>query len=204
MKDYNKALFYIAGNRRGWVFSPSDIMNNFSRREADDQIKYLLKKGKIRRIDRGLYEYPRYSNFLKQELSPDMDMAVRALERKFNWRTEVSGETALNMLGLSTQVPGRYIYLSDGPSRTYNILGTTLEFRKTVLKDIGFKYKESSWIVQSLKALGKDHVNERVIKTIKNRIDPKMCDKILRDTKYTKNWIYEYIKEICMEDEWIR
>lgn len=201
MKDYNKALFYIAGNRRAWVFSSSDLMGKFTRREADDNIKYLLKKGKIRRIAHGLYEYPKYSELLQQYLSPDMDQVARALARKFNWRIEVSGETALNILGLSTQIPGRFIYLSDGPNRKYDILGTALEFKKSVLREIGFRYKESSLIVQSLKTLGKERINNKVIFNIRKNIDPKMYSRILRDTKNTKNWIFEYVKVICREDE---
>ncbi len=201
MKDYNKALFYIAGNRRGWIFTPSDMMGNFTRREADDNIKYLLKKGKIRKIGRGLYDYPKYSELLQQNLSPNMDQAANAIARKFNWRIEVSGETALNMLGLSTQVPGRYVFICDGPDRSYDILGTSLEFKKSVLKDIGFKYKESSLIVQSLKSLGKNNIDNNTVNLIRNKINPKMYAKILKDTKNTKNWIYEYIKLICREDE---
>ena len=130
-----------------------------------------------------------------------MDQAAHAIARKFNWRIEVSGETALNMLGLSTQVPGRYVFISDGPDRSYDILGVSLEFKKSVLKDIGFKYKESSLIVQSLKSLGKDNIDNNTVNLIRNKIDPKMYAKILKDTKNTKNWIYEYIKQICREDE---
>ena len=201
MKDFIKALYFIAGHRRGWVFSSSDLLGKFTRREADDNIKYLVKMGKVRRIGRGLYEYPAYSEFLKQELSPDMDQVAKAIARKFNWRIVVSGETALNILGLSTQVPGRYIYLSDGPHRSYDILGTTLEFKKFVLKEIGFKYKESSLIVQSLNALGKDNITPEMIAKIREKINPKMYPKMLKDTQRSKIWVYEAIKEICREAE---
>ena len=201
MKDFIKAHYFIAGHRRGWVFSSSDLLEIFTRREADDNIKYLVKIGKIRRISRGLYEYPRYSELLKQVLSPDMDQVAQAFARKFNWRIVVSGETALNILGLSTQVPGRYLYLSDGPNRSYVILGTTLEFKKSMLKEIGYKYKESALIVQSLNALGKEHITPEIILKIRQKIDPKMYPKILKDTQRSKIWVYEAIKEICREAE---
>ncbi len=200
MKRYEKALFFIAGHRRGWVFSSSDLTGIFTRREADDCLKYLAKIGKIRRLCRGLYDYPKYSDLLKQVLSPDIDQVARAFARKFNWRIEISGDTALNVLGLSTQVVAKYIYLSDGPSRTYNIFGTTLEFKKSALKEIGFNHKESSLIVQALKALGKDRINSKIISKIREKIDPKKYNKILTETRSTKIWIYEAIKKICSED----
>lgn len=200
MKLYEKALYFIAGHRRGWVFSSNDLTGIFTRSEADECLKYLTKTGKIRRITRGLYDYPEYSDLLKQELSPDIDQIARAFARKFNWRIEISGDSALNILGLSTQIEAKYVYLSDGPNRSYNISGTALEFKKSALKEIGFKYKESSLIVQALKALGKDRIDSEIINKIRKEIDPKKYNKILAETKTAKIWIYETIKKICSED----
>ncbi len=197
---YDKAFYFISGHGRGWAFSANDLLAKFSRQQADNVLSDLLKDGKIRRVCRGIYDYPKYSEFLKQELSPDIDQVARAFARKFNWRIEVLGDTALNMLGLSTQVVAKYVYLSDGPNRSYDILGTTLEFKKSSLKNIGFKYKESSLIVQALKTLGKDRVTEEVTEMIRKRIEPKMYTKILKDTQSSTVWIYEAIKQICRED----
>jgi hypothetical protein len=200
VKHYEKALYFIAGHRRGWAFSSSDLSSIFSRREADDNLKYLEKIGKIRRINRGLYDYPKYSDLLKQELSPDIDQVARAFARNFNWRIEISGDSALNLLGLSTQIVAKHIYLSDGPNRSYDIFETTLEFRKSALKEIGFKHKESSLIVQALKALGKDRITPEIISKIRKQTDSKKYNKILLETKPTKIWIYEAIKQICKEN----
>ena len=196
---YDKAFYFISGHGRGWAFSANDLLAKFSRQQADNVLSDLLKDAKIRRVCRGIYDYPKYSEFLKQELSPDIDQVARAFARKFNWRIEVHGDTALNMLGLSTQVVAKYVYLSDGPNRTYDIMGIALEFKKSSLKNIGFKYKESSLIVQALKTLGKERITEEVIETIRKRIDPKMYAKILKDTQSSTGWIYEAIKQICRE-----
>lgn len=200
MKLYEKVFYFISGHGRGWAFSANDLMKKFTRQEADSTLSDLVKKGKIRRVCRGIYDYPKYSDFLKQELSPDIDQVARSFARKFNWRIEISGDSALNLLGLSTQIVGKHIYLSDGENRSYNINGTTLEFKKTVLKNIGFKHKESSLIVQALKALGKNHITLKVIDKIRNQIEPKMYNKILKDTQSSTIWIYETIKQICREN----
>jgi len=194
-----KALYFISGHGRGWAFSANDLLAKFSRQQADNVLSYLLKDGKIRRVCHGIYDYPKYSEFLKQELSPDIDQVARAFARKFNWRIEVLGDTALNILGLSTQVVAKYVYLSDGPHRSYDILGMSLEFKKSSLKNIGFKYKESSLVVQALKTLGKERIDDKVIESIRNRIEPKMYTKILKDTQSATVWIYETIKKICRE-----
>ena len=196
---YSNAFYFISGHGRGWAFSANDLLKKFSRQQADNILSDLVKEGKIRRVCRGIYDYPKYSEFLKQDLSPDIDQVARTFARKFNWRIEILGDTALNMLGLSTQVVAKYVYLSDGPNRTYDILGTTLEFKKSSLKNIGFKYKESSLIVQALKALGKERITDDVIENIRKRIEPQMYSKILKDTQSSTVWIYEVIKQLCEE-----
>lgn len=168
MKLYERVFYFIAGHKRGWVFSSSDLLVKFTRQEADSTLSDLTKSNKIRRVARGIYDYPKYSELLQKELSPDIEQVVLAYARKFNWRIEVSGDTALNILGLSTQIPGSYIYHSDGPNKSYKLNnGTTIEFKKSALKNIGFKYKESSLLVQALKTLGKENIDEKVIEKIR-------------------------------------
>lgn len=195
----NKVLSRIQGRGRGWTFSSSDFIEEFRSVNIDKALSVLTKEGKIRRVCRGIYDYPKYSELLKQEMSPDYDQVAQAFARKFNWRISPSGDAALNLLGLSTQVPGRLIYLSDGPNRKYTIGNYLLVFKKSALKDVGFKHRESSLIVQALKALGKERVTEQVINSIRKQFDSKTCQKILKDAKPATTWIYESIKQICKE-----
>jgi hypothetical protein len=196
-----QVLSKIYGNGKGYAFSSMDFIRDFPRDNIDKALSELVQKGKIRRVARGIYDYPKYSKLLQQNLSPDMEQVAHAYARKFNWQIEVSGDTALNILGLSTQIVGKYIYLSNGPNREYVIQdNTVLAFKKSALKNIGFKYKESSLIVQALKSLGKEHITDTVITKIRSQIDEKMFGKILTDTKTSTDWIYETIKEICKQE----
>ena len=195
----NKILSRVHGRGKGWVFSSSDFVYEFTREEVDNALSDLTKKNKIRRVCRGIYDYPKYSNILEQYLSPDFDQVAHAMARKFNWRIQPSGDAALNLLGLSTQVPGRIIYLSDGPTRKYLVGNYTLEFKKSALKNVGFRHKESGLIVQALKALGKDHAAEIPFEDIRKHLDLTKSKKIIKDTKSVTSWIYDYIKKIYME-----
>lgn len=201
MKLYEKVFYFISGHGRGWAFSSNDLIKKFDRQQIDSTLSDLVKAKKIRRVSRGIYDYPKYSELLQKELSPDIEQVARAIARKFNWRIEVSGESALNILNLSTQIQAKYIYLSDGPNKSYKLFNDVeIEFKKSVLKDIGFKYKESSLIVQALKSLGKEHITDEIIEIIKEQIEPKMYEKILKDTQSTTVWVYEIIKQICKGD----
>lgn len=195
-----KILFRIYGRGRGWAFTKTDFVAGFGEANIHQALSTLARAGKIRRVCHGVYDYPRHSDLLGQALSPDIDQVAQALARKFNWRIQPSGEAALNLLGLSTQVPGRWIYLSDGPSREYPI-GTDgrqiLAFRKSALKDTGFKYRESGLLVQALKALGRERVDDAVIDTLRRWLAPDMHRRILTDTRVVAAWILQIIKQVC-------
>lgn len=195
----DKILSRIYVNGRGFSFSSFDFIDEFKDNNIDKALSTLTKEGKIRRVTRGMYDYPKYSSLLEQDLSPDIDAVAQAYARKFNWQIEISGESALNYLGLSTQVEGNYIYLSSGPSKKYTLGNTSLVFKHRALKNIGFKYKESSLIVQALQALGQSHVDDTVKEKLSHFLAPNLCSKILKDTQTSNAWIYEFIKEICKE-----
>ena len=189
----------IYGMGRGWTFSAIDFSSFGSRSAIDLALHRLFKKRTIRRVIRGIYDYPPYSNMLQTELSPDIDQVAQALARKFGWRIQSSGPAALNLLGLSTQVPSRMVYLSDGPNRSYNIGTHTIAFKHTALKETKFKVRESTLIVQALKSLGPQRITPEVVTKIRRQLDPKLHAKILKDTKTATGWVYGAIKNICSE-----
>jgi hypothetical protein len=116
-----RIVYRARGTGSGWAFSPRDFADFGGRSTIDTALHRLAQKGQVRRVIRGIYDYPRFSKFLAQQLGPDIDQVARAVARKFRWRIQPSGALALNLLGLSTQVPARAIYLSDGPDRAYKL-----------------------------------------------------------------------------------
>ena len=195
----NKIISRIYGRGKGWAFTKTDFVAEFGEDNIHKSLSSLAKSGRIRRVIRGVYDYPRYSDLLKQELSPDLDQVAQALARKFNWRIFPSGDAALNLLGLSTQVPAKWVYLSNGPDREYKIGKHILSFKKSALKDLGFSERESGLIVQALKALGKDNIDKKVMAALRKRLVGKNCARILKDTRTVTGWVYKIIKEICKE-----
>ncbi|MBL1261737.1 MAG: type IV toxin-antitoxin system AbiEi family antitoxin domain-containing protein [Thiotrichaceae bacterium] len=194
-----KVISRIYGRGRGWAFTKVDFVAEFGEANIHKALSNLAKAGKIRRVCRGVYDYPGYSELLKQALSPDIDQVAQALARKFNWRILPSGDAALNLLGLSTQLPGRWVYLSDGPGREYEIGKQTLQFKKSALKEIGFSYRESGLLVQALKALGREHVDQMVVDKVHKQLSVKNRERILKDTRTVTSWIHKVIKQICRE-----
>ena len=194
----NKIYRRISGKGYLWAFSDSDFWDIAPRESARQSLIILLKSGKIRRLLRGLYDYPKFSEFLNKPVSPDLDQVAHALARKFGWRIQPSGDTALNFLGISTQVAGKVVYFSDGPDREYLIGKQPLIFKKTLLKHAASKYPETALIVQALDVLTQDRFNPEIAKKIRSHFDEAMLKKILLDARSVKGWIYDCIRIICL------
>ncbi len=76
---------------------------------------------------RGVYDKPAYSNLLQEVAAPDPEQIAEALARSYNWTIAPSGNTALNLLGLSTQVPANWVFISSGPYKKYEFGSVKLE-----------------------------------------------------------------------------
>jgi Family of unknown function (DUF6088) len=196
----NQVLSRIYGHGRGWAFSQKDFAVLGSPGSIHTSLHRLCGKGTIRKVVQGIYDYSKYSSLLKQDLSPSISEVAQALARKFGWRIFPSGSSALNLMGLSTQVPARIVYLSSGPDRAYEIGNTKLRFRKTALKEATFDLPESGLIVQGLKSCGPDGITQEVVAKIRKWLPAKLRHKVLKDTQTATAWVYAAIREICEDD----
>ncbi len=195
----NKTSARIYGHQRGWAFSKTDFLDLGSDADIRKALSELASRGTIRRVLRGVYDYPRISKLLDSEMGSDLDQVAQALARKSGWRIQPSENTALNLLGLSTQVPAQSVYLSDGPSRTYQIGNLQLVFKKRPLKESVFKHKESELVVQALKALGQERADPPTRKKLAAMWSPSMWKKIQRDTRTAPAWVCDIIRSIVKE-----
>ncbi|MCD6589100.1 MAG: hypothetical protein J7K88_11180 [Candidatus Fermentibacteraceae bacterium] len=195
----DKIISRIYGRGRGWAFTQNDFKDIAGRSAIDIALYRLHNKDTIRRAIRGVYYYPSIGKLLGKKLPPDTDQIARAIARKFSWRIQITGMSALNYFGLSTQVPGKVTYLSDGPTREYNFTGQSIVFRHTSLKESAFKHRETGLIVQAIKTLGRKRITSEVIYQIRIRTKPSMLKAILKDAQPVSQWILDAIKEICAE-----
>jgi len=194
----NKIVSKIYGHGRGWAFSPNDF-NGMANRDTIRQALFrLVKSGTIRRVIRGIYDYPRKNKFGGGLLGPNPEQVAAAIARKYKWNIQPEGNTALNMLGLSTQIVAHYIYTSDGPSRVFKWGDRSkVTFRHTRKRDVSALSPKTVLVVLALKTLGKIHVTKRVIDNLRDTLTDGEKAMILREARYVTGWVYDSILEIC-------
>src|SRR5438105_83240 len=112
----NQILRRVRAYGRGSVFTPADFLDLGKRAAVDQALSRLAKDGQLRRLVRGLYDFPKVHAQLGL-LAPTPDAVARAFARETGSSLQVAGAQAANALGLSTQIPARIVYLTNGPSR---------------------------------------------------------------------------------------
>jgi hypothetical protein len=195
----DKILTRIRRNRRGRAYSSKDFLDIGSRASVDHALSALTKSGEIRRVARGIYDYPKVNPDLGGQLSPNYDSVARAIARKNGVRIEPSGAWAANLLGLSTQVPAKIVYLTNGTSREYQVGGQKIAFQRVGPKELLAKPGPSTLVVQGLRHLGQDRVDETVIRQLRDRLSASDRKALLRDARYTTDWIFEVLKKIAAD-----
>ena len=190
----------IRGQGRGKVFIPKDFLDLGSRDAADQSLSRLVKSGEIQRLGRGLYHFPWMNERLGIPLGPDLDEIADALGRQTGSRVVPSGAVAANRLGLSTQVPAKPVYLSDGRSRQVRIGSTVIQIRHAAPKELPVGSRTSAMVFQSLRHLGQVAVDDQVVAQLRRVLSPKQRQELLRDARYTTDWIAAVVRQIVQDE----
>ena len=189
----------IINAKSGSVFTASDFSDIADNATIRQCLRRITEEGVLRRLFNGVYEKPEYSPLLQEYIVADPDAVAQALARNYQWDIAPSGNTALNLLGLSTQVPAKWSYVSDGPYKKYEWDTGAIEFKHRTNKEVGgFSYM-TNLVVQALKALGRSNTTKEVKETLSERLSLSDKAKCLEEASKTTAWIYETIKEICGE-----
>lgn len=167
---------------------------------AKKSLLRLANAGTLRRTLRGVYDYPAYSPVRKGPARPDPDAVARAIARAHGWTLIPTGESALNLLGLSTQVPAQWQYFSDGPTKRYDWEGGSVHLKHRANKEMTGLSPRTALVVQALKALGEEEVDGQVLAALRSRLSEQDRARALHEARYSTTWVYENIKRLAAED----
>ena len=182
------------------VFSATDFADIASSDNIRQAFRELCGEGSIERATRGIYYKPRYSTLLGQSVPPDIGKVAEAVARARGWTIVPSGDHALNMLGLDTQVPAAYAYISTGPYATLHVGPYEVGFRHSASKDLVGMSRTTLLVIQALKALGREGVDDEAIAQIARRLDDGEKSALLEETQRSTAWVRQVAKIIAEGD----
>jgi hypothetical protein len=186
----------IYGHGRGSVFTPNDFLDLGGRDAVDKALSRLATRGEVRRLARGLYEYPREHPELGT-LSPDIGKVAKALAGKDRLRLQPAGAYATNLLGLSEQVPAKAVFLTDGPSRTVKIGRQEIQLRRTTPRNMAAAGRLSGLLMQAFRHLGRQHITEQRMAHLKRTLPAKERNQLLKDLPLAPAWMHPLFRELA-------
>ena len=178
------------------VFFANDFLDVASNATVRQILKRLADEDKIKRIIDGFYYNPRYSELIGEYEAVSIHELALAIARKYNWNIAPYNSTALNLLGLSTQVSSHYKYISSGRYKKYKIGDTILEFKKVNPGEIANMSLKTATIIQAIKSLDKENISNEVIQKIRENLTETERIDLTNESKSVPAWIYEVIRKI--------
>lgn len=181
---------------RGCVVLPANFLDLGSRQAVGVALHRLEKTKSIRRLARGVYDFP-IEDPLLGPLSPTIEAITRALSERDRFKLQPSGAYALNVLGLSEQVPAKIVFLTDGESRTLRVGSMTIQLRHTTPRNMAAAGRLSGLIIQALRSVGKQQVTQTRINRLKSSIPLRRRRELLKDIALAPAWMHPILYEIA-------
>ena len=192
----------ISTLKEGEIFFLENFIDVVSDRNTIRVVLFRLVKNRvITRLAHGVFTKPRFSKLLNKEIFPDADQIAHAIARRDKARIVYAGNMALNMLGLTTQIPMKVVYYTDGSPRKISLYDSReIIFKFSSLKLFSFHSEVLQLIVVGLKHVGKGHLEDISLERVKfvmRTIDPVIYAK---DRALIPDWIDRILLNIIKEE----
>lgn len=190
----------IKSRRRGWVFTPADFSDLGSPTAVGKALMRHTRAGTIRQLGRGLYDFPvEHQRF---GTIPPSDQAIaEALKGEDTFRLQLSGGHAANVLGLSTQVPMRTVFLTDSRSRKVRLGKREIALKNTSARHLATAGRISGMVIQALRWIGRRQFDAAMVATLRRNLTDEQKQQLLKDIRYAPAWIAAVMRQVAQPDK---
>jgi len=190
----NRIAEVLKTYQKGSVLFVNDFLDYGNPESVKKALLRLKEKQILVRLAHGIYLYPKVDKELGV-LFPSTEEIAKAIARRDKTRIVPTGVQALNKLGLSTQVPMKVVYLTDGAARTVKVGKRTITFKKASPKNLLTKGEISSLAIQALKTIGQNKADEKTIEKIQAILKKEKKENIINDAKLSPAWINKILMQ---------
>lgn len=191
----DKIMKRVRGKGRGWAFTPKDFLDLGTRASIDMALTRLVQADQIRRIGRGLYDYPKLHDKLGA-LTPDADTIAQAVATQSGDKLSSSGAQAANRLGISTQVPAKTSYATSGQTRVKKVAGRTIALKRSRAPILDDASPDANAVLQLLAHVGKDKIDNDLIQRLSAQIDDRDFKALTKAQPLMPGWMSDAVLKI--------
>jgi len=193
----DKIVAQIVRYRTTLLVFATDFSSLGSRAAVDQALSRLARRGKLHRLGRGLYIYPHQNSLTGQLRMPTADAVARAFARKLGHRILLSRSYASNLLRLSTQVPAKNVYITDGRSRVVQIGPHTLYFHHVEPSTLAVSGRVAPLVFQALRDIGRTRISDADISRLRQILPEKDRKALLRNIRVAPVWMQPVLKAVA-------
>jgi hypothetical protein len=188
----DKIMKRVRAKGRGWVFTPKHFIDFGTRGSVDMALSRLVQAGEVRRVGRGLYDYPKLHHKLGA-LTPDAQMIALAVSAQSGDQLAPSAATAANGLGLSAQIPAKPSYATTGRTRVRVAAGRSVALKHSRAPVLDNASETANGVVQLLASLGRNKVDADAIAHLSDRLDNKDMQALLKGRPVMPGWMGDVV-----------
>jgi|SRR5690242_219785 len=188
----------IAGHKSGSVILPADFRGEGAATAINMALSRLATKGKLRRLAHGIYYKPQIHPVFGEQI-PAPERVAETIARKDRVHIRPSGMYALHRLGLTTQVPTKLVYLTDGQRRKINVGKAQISFKPTTARKMALKGPLSGLVIQALEELGTDNLKDEIKEKLKGFLLKEKPDLLKKDLALAPAHIYNFILKLLKD-----
>jgi len=196
MNSHDTILSKVKRLKRNSILFVDDFVGTYNEKEVSRALNVLTTEGKLARIGRGVFLKPEFTQF--GIVYPSIPVIAKAIAQRDKVHILPTGATALNLLGLSTQVPFRTVYLTTGSQRELRINNHTILFRRSVESSFRCKTELMGLLIQALKELGEKNIEEKHLNQIAYLLSQsgESKERLSTDLKNAPRWIQHQVQPI--------
>lgn len=183
---------------RGWVFTPRDFLDLGGRGSIDLALWRLTRNKTIRRLAQGTYDFPRLHKKLGM-LAPSPDDVAAVLASKTGSRVQVSGARAVNLLGLTDQVPAQVVYLTDGPPQRIKIGALAIQLKPARPSRFPGAGTRAGLAIQAIRAVGRNADKDFIVRQLSRALTRDDKLQLVKLSKYAPAWSRDIIQRLQEE-----
>lgn len=179
---------------KGALVSAHDFLEMGNDEAVKRALARLCEEGKLKRVLLGLYQTPNYNTFLKKDIGTSPKKVAEKLAEKLGWTIAPAEDTALNELGLSPQVPAKYMFISDGPTKTYTLdNGLSIYFKHRANQEISNLTAKEAMVIEAIRTISQQHMNKQIRRKLSLMLTEQEMQRLLEQGKLLQQWVYEEI-----------
>ena len=196
MSKIQEEILNRVNEKKYGAFTSFDFIDISNYKSISKALETLEDEKIIKRIRRGVYYLPKYNELLGIEEAPDIDEVSQAIARELNIMIIPSGNYALNIIGISTQVPSKYVYITNGSYNEYQVGNNKIYFKHSTSKEISNLPYKILIAIQALKTIKKENINDSIRKKVSSFLLNEDKEYIKSNNLRITSWIYEELKKI--------